>query len=457
MVKNGKKIGWKSAAAIVIANMIGTGVFTTLGFQLVEIQNTWSILLLWLLGGVIALLGAVSYAELGTHLRRSGGEYHFISSTIHPFLGYLSGWISLTVGFAAPIALAAIGIGAYMSKILNNDPTITAVSMVIIVSLIHSFNIKQSSRFQDLFTLVKVALIVGLILLSFWLPAPTGGTALEMSNHWMTEVKTPAFAICLVYVTYAFSGWSSAAYIVEEIEAPKKSLPKALIGGAVLVSILYLLLQLAFLRQAPIGALKGKIEVGQIVAEHMFGALGGQWASIFIALFLISSLSAMIWVGPRVTRAMADDYKLWHFLGKDNNNGIPTRAIALQAILSIGLILTGSFEQVLLYSGFILQLSTMLAVAGIFVIRRQSSPGDGYRSPFYPWIQIAYLLISTWIVVFMIVDKPMESIWGLINLGLGAFTFWLDKQFFFLPLPKKNWRDDPVSSIETRPSQKFLG
>lgn len=425
---NNKKIGWKSAAAIVVANMIGTGVFTTLGFQLLEIENTWSIILLWVMGGIISLLGAFSYAELGTHLRRSGGEYHFISSTIHPFLGYLSGWVSLTVGFAAPVALASMGMAAYLSSFSGIHKTWVAVLAVGGISLVHSFNIKQSSRFQDFFTIAKIMLIAAFVIYAFWLPNEQH--AVQTSTSWLNEISTPAFAICLVYVTYAFTGWNAAAYIVEEIKSPRKNLPRALIGGTLLVTLLYVLLQFAFLKQAPLHALRGEIEIGQIVAENMFGWMGGRWMSIIIALLLVSSISAMVWVGPRITRAMADDYPLWQFLGSDNKNGIPVRAIWLQSGISILLILTGSFQQILLFSGFILQLFSMVAVLGVFVLRKKGSTVRGYRSPLYPWVQIAYLLISCWIVVYMVIDQPTESLWGVVNLGIGGLTFVLDRVFF---------------------------
>ncbi|MEL7122077.1 MAG: amino acid permease, partial [Bacteroidota bacterium] len=349
MNKNIKKIGWRSAAALVVANMIGTGVFTTLGFQLNDITSTWSIIGVWLFGGVISLLGAFSYAELGTHLRKSGGEYHFISQTIHPFWGYLSGWVSLTVGFSAPIALAAMGMSAYLHKFLFLPENFLAILTVVFISVIHSFSVKQSSRFQVGFTLLKVVLIAAMIVGGLMIPNEQ--TGLEWSANWVSELKTPGFAVCLIFVTYAFSGWNAAAYIVDEIDQPKKNLPIALIGGTILVSILYVFLQMAFLKQVPIEHLRGRIEVGQVVAEHMFGGIGGQWISVIIALLLISSISAMVWVGSRVIRAMAEDYPLWNFLGHDNAQGIPVKAIWLQSALSILLILTGSFEKILLYSG----------------------------------------------------------------------------------------------------------
>lgn len=417
------KIGWRAAMAIVIANMIGTGVFTTLGFQLEAVQSTLSIVLLWSLGGIIALMGAFSYAEIGTHLPKSGGEYHFLSKTIHPIVGYLSGWVSLTVGFAAPIALAAMAMGAYLYKFTSLPPTGIAVGTILLLSLIHSFNLKSSSFFQGFFTVLKVILVLGMVLAGCFLLPESG--AMEWTPKWRQEIFQPSFAIALIYVTYAYSGWNAAAYIVGEIRRPNRNLPIALVGGTLLVSVLYVTLQLAFLRQAPVEALVAKVEVGQIAAEYMFGTEAGRWVSYIIGFLLISSISAMIWVGPRISRAMAEDYQFWRFLQKDNKAGIPVRAIWFQAAISIALILSGKFETVLLYSGFILQIFTTITVASLFVLRQKKTPHPTYRSPFYPVLQILFIAISTWMVIYMITDRPMESLWGLANLVLGLLTYFV--------------------------------
>ncbi|MCB0597024.1 MAG: amino acid permease, partial [Phaeodactylibacter sp.] len=274
---------------------------------------------------------------------------------------------------------------------------------------------------------LKLLLILFFIIACFALPTESGVGAAELSRAWHADLSKPAFAVSMVYVIYAFSGWNAAAYIVEEIREPARNLPRALIGGTLAVSLLYVLLQMAFLNQASTAQLKGKIEVGQVVAELMFGPAGGQLISFFIALFLISSISAMVWVGPRVVRAMANDYSIWRFLAEDNRHGIPVKAVWLQAGISIFMIVTSSFEQVLLYSGFVLQLFTTAAVAGIFVMRWKNGH-SGYSSPGYPWVQVAFLAISIWILAFLLYDRPMESLLGLANLGLGAISYWWSKQ-----------------------------
>lgn len=423
-----RKIGWYSAAAIVVANMVGTGVFTSLGLQLEGLSSAWSILLLWVIGGLVSLFGAFSYAELGTKLPRSGGEYYFLSRIYHPFVGYLSGWVSLTVGFAASVALAAMAMGAYIEKFTVISPQLVAMGAIVLISLVHSVNIRQSSNFQNAVTALKLVLILFFIIGCFALPAEPGAGVAAFSSAWRADLSTPAFAVSLVYVIYAFSGWNAAAYIVEEIREPARNLPLALISGTLVVSVLYVLLQMAFLHQVSIPQLRGKIEVGQVVAEHMFGLAGGQLISFFIALFLVSSISAMVWVGPRVVRAMANDYSIWRFLAKDNRQGIPVKAIWLQAAISIFMIVTSSFEQVLYYSGFVLQLFTTAAVAGVFVMRWRNGH-QGYSSPGYPWVQLGFLAISFWILAFLLYERPFESLLGLANLGLGAMSFQLSRQY----------------------------
>lgn len=421
-----EKIGWKSAAAIVIANMVGTGVFTTLGFQLDVVQNAWSILFLWIGGALISLLGALSYAEVGTHLPESGGEYHFLSRTMHPAIGYLSGWVSMTVGFAAPIALAAIAMGAYLGDSLPVPSSWIAVGTILVISVMHSFSLRKSSRFQDVLTLIKIGLLLLLVVIGLTRPAPQG--TLDWSAQWQTDILLPGYAVALIFVTYAYSGWNAAAYIVGEIKQPGKNLPIALIGGTLVVSLLYILLQLALLRQAPAEAMRGHVEVGQIAAEYMFGRQGGRWVSGMVSFLLLSSISAMIWVGPRISRAMSVDYSFWHFLKKDNRHGVPVRAIWFQSGISFLLILTGSFEEVLIYSGFVLQLFTAITVGSVFILRRQGNQSDTFRSPGYPWVQVAYIGISIWIIIFTISDKPMASLIGLGNLAIGLITWVVSKR-----------------------------
>ena len=419
------KIGWRSAAALVLANMIGTGAFTTLGLQLEWISSGPALLLLWAIGGLVAWCGAVSYAELGTRLPRSGGEAHFLSEIFHPLLGFLSGWVSLTVGFAAAVALSAMAVGHYLAAWTSWPPVFTAAGSIVLLSLAHSFGTKESSRLQNGLTALKLLVVLALGLAGALLPVPEG-TEVNWTMTGAAAIWSPGAAVAMISVFYAFSGWNAAAYIVEEIEEPRKNLPRALVVGTLLVSGLFLLLQYGFLRQAGSEALVGQIDVAQIAAGAMFGEAVGQMVSVLIGVLLLTGISAMIWVGPRVVRAMGNSHRLWRTFGALSANGLPLRATWLQGGISLFLVFTSSFERVLLYSGFVLQLFTFLAVVGLLWLRLRSPKDAGYTSPLYPLPQFVFLAFSTWSLVYLLKNQPVESLLGLLNVVAGLAAYYFD-------------------------------
>ena len=314
-----------SATIIVVANMIGTGVFTTLGFQVEGLQSAFAVLLLWVLGGVGAFCGALCYGELGAMMPRSGGEYTFLSDIYHPALGFLSGWVSIVAGFAAPIALAAIALGEYSAAIFPGlDKTVLAVSAIVILSAVHLTDVKFGCYFQNFFTVGKILIIISLIILGFLVAHPQSLTLLP-SRRDLGSVMSPAFATSLVYVFYAYSGWNSSSYIAGEIRHPEKNLPLSLFIGTAIVSVCYVLINFIFLYTVPMNELAGKIDVGFLSAKSIFGRGGGTVMTFLICLALISSLSSLIMVGPRVTQAMGQDMKFFRFLSATNSRGAPGR------------------------------------------------------------------------------------------------------------------------------------
>ncbi len=426
MQKTNTKISWYAATAIVVANMIGSGVFTSLGFQLTSISNTWSIIILWVFGALMAFCGALSYAEIGTALKRSGGEYHFLSQLFHPVVGYLSGWVSMTVGFAAPIALAGIALVKYAHIFPTISPIITASFTIIFITLFHLINLKSSERFQNITTSFKVVLILVFILFGLFHTNPEN--ALDFSNSWQSEIFYPGFAVSFVYVTFSYSGWNAAAYITDEIKNPTKNLPRALLLGTILVSVIYILLNLVFLKNASLEALQGQLEIGEIVSKNIFGIKGGKLMSIAIAVMLLSSISAMIWVGPRVIKVMAEDYKLWSYFKKTSKKNIPIRAILLQSSIAISMILTGTFEQILIYCGFLLNIFAAITVYGSFILRRKGLSKNTYKSPLYPFTQILFLSFSVWILFYLITQQPKECLFGSLNIIIGLITYLVNKK-----------------------------
>lgn len=419
------KIGWRSAAALVLANMIGTGAFTTLGLQLEWISSGSTLLILWAIGGLVAWCGAVSYAELGTRLPRSGGEAHFLSEIFHPLLGFLSGWVSLTVGFAAAVALSAMAVGHYLEAWISWPPVFTAAGSIILLSLAHSFGTKESSRLQNGLTVIKLLVVLALGLAGALLPVPEG-SEVNWALSGAEAIWSPGAAVAMISVFYAFSGWNAAAYIVEEIEDPRKNLPRALVVGTLVVSGLFLLLQYGFLRQAGSEALAGQIDVAQIAAGAMFGDRAGQMVSVVIGILLLTGISAMIWVGPRVVRAMGHSHQLWRTFSALSRNGLPLRATWLQGGISLFLVFTSSFERVLLYSGFVLQLFTFLAVAGLLLLRLRSPKEAGYSSPLHPLPQFIFLAFSAWSLVYLLKNQPVESLLGLLNVVAGLAAYYFD-------------------------------
>ena len=420
------KIGWKTATALVIANMIGAGVFTSLGFQLAEVTNTWSIIILWILGAIMALSGALSYAELSTSMVRSGGEYHFLSKIFHPLVGYLSGWVSLTVGFAAPVALASIAFGEYLSLYLGIDKVTLASLIVILITFLHTISVKHSSFLQNSTTIFKVVTILVIIVAGFIISTPEN--AFEWSNLWRNEILLPGFAVSFVYVTFSYSGWNAASYLAEEIKSPIKNIPKALLVGTLLVSVLYILLNLTFLKHGTLHSLQGQLEVGQVAANAIFGATGGKAISIAIGLILVSSISAMVWIGPKITQVMGEDYRLWHWFSKLSEKEIPKRAILLQLLITLVLLISGTFQQILIYSGFVLQLFGALTIYSVFLNRKKNGKDTlQFKTPFYPIPQIIFLFLSAWILIYLLYHQPTQSLLGLLNVGVGIIIYKFDK------------------------------
>ncbi len=387
------KIGLWTATFMVIANMVGTGVFTSLGFQVVDIKSGFPIEMLWILGGIAALCGALTYGELGTALPRSGGEYHLLSRIVHPMVGFLSGWVSATVGFAAPTALAAIAFATYLAAVVPSIPVVhTAALVVLLFTGLHCWSIVWGSRFNNVLTSLKVILLLLIIIAAFRVPAAQDVTFLPRPGDFGL-LLTPAFAVSLVYVAFAYTGWNAAIYIVGEMEDPRRDLPRALFTGTAVVLVLYALVNYAFLHTVPFEVLEGQIEVGYLSATRIFGETGGAIMAVTIALILTSTISVMIFVGPRIVQVMGEDFPLLRKFSQRNASGIPVYAILVQCLITLAFIYTATFQQVLLYAGFTLNLITAVTVAGIFVLRR-SEPGieRPYRTWGYPWPPIVFLL-----------------------------------------------------------------
>jgi len=419
-----RSIGLSTATAVVIANIIGTGVFTSLGFQLVDIQSGFSLLLLWIVGGVVALCGALCYGELSAALPRSGGEYHFLSEIYHPAVGFMAGFISATVGFAAPIALAAMAFANYFEGVFRvHAPIALSFGVVWLIAAIHLAGVKPGTIFQNISTLLKLLLIAALVSAGLFLrdkqpvtfsPAPGDGFSIFGAS----------FAVALVYVMYSYSGWNAAAYIAGEIRQPERNVPRALLLGTGLVIVVYTALNAVFLVAAPASELRGQLEVGLIAGKHIFGENGGRIVGAIICLGLLSAISSMTWIGPRVTMSMGEDHWLLRYLGRKNSHDAPVNAVLVQVMVVSLLLLTRSFEMVVIYIQFSLLLCSFLTVAGVMVLRR-SKPNlpRPYRVRAYPLPPILFCAITLWMMIYLLHAHPLESLCGLATLlvGLGLY------------------------------------
>jgi len=422
-----------TAIAVVIANMVGTGVFTSIGFQIIDIKSSFVLLMLWLVGGIAALCGALTYAELASRLPRSGGEYNFLSQLYHPSVGFVSGWVSLTVGFAAPTALAAMTFAAYLDSALVTtveiNRVLTALLLVTIVTVVHGRSHKASGGLQNWFTLIKIGLILGfVVLVSLSVDAPQTVNLLPVAGDGAL-LASSAFAVSLIYVNYAYTGWNAATYITGEIDNPGRSVPIVLIAGTSVVMLLYLALNATFLYAVPMELLEGQLEIGVIVAQETFGETGALMMGGVLSLLLISTVSAMLMAGPRVLQVMGEDFRLFRRLSVHNKGGVPRTAVYTQGALTLIFILTSTFESILVFSGFILGLSSLATVLGVFVLRYKKgadikeADDNGYRTWLYPLPPLVYSSIVIWTLSFIVINRPQEAGIALAIVVLG-FIAW---------------------------------
>ncbi|MEO8706300.1 MAG: amino acid permease [Kofleriaceae bacterium] len=491
-----RQLGLLVTAAIVVANMIGTGVFTSTGFQAKDLHDPMTILLAWVVGGGIALCGAAAYAELGTMMPKAGGEYVYLREAYHPAVGFMSGWVSLTAGFSAPIAVAALFFARYVGTVFPDlhmtEPWalvdlgfvsiklglqhVIAIALICAITTLHSFDTKVGGWVQAVFTAAKVLLIVLFIIGG--LVAGTGDW-----DHFATReggfsnIGTTSFAITLMYVSFAYSGWNAAAYIASDVRRPERTLPRALLLGTGLVMVLYVLLNLVFLYAVPIPTLAGApycpgglgdeaikaltkagtcsndfagiYEVGDAAARSLFGGRVGQLVSSVIALALVSAVSAMIMSGPRVYSAMAANRALPRRLAVHNKRGVPVLSVVTQGVLACVFVLVGDPDVLIRFVGFTLAIFAGLTVAAVFVLRRRGVRGS-YRTFGYPVTPVIFIVMSAWMAYAQIEAHPFESLLIVLVLAAGAAAYWIVNRGR-PPLPNEN---DPLE--ERLPAARII-
>jgi basic amino acid/polyamine antiporter, APA family len=421
--------------------VVGTGIFTTTGFMARDIGDPWLILLLWGMGALLALTGAMCYSELGAAFPFVGGDYVYLREAYHPFVAFLSGWASFTVGFGAAIAAGAIGFASYVGQLLPSEPGSTllvkgfALALIWSLTAVHVAGVGPGGLLQQLFTVLKVGAILLLIVGAF-----TVG-----HGDWQHLVMTPrkpevglgTLVVSFIFVTYAYSGWNAAGYIAGEMINPTRSIPRTMIGGTLLVGTVYVVLNVVYFYALPVQALAAPplMPVAEKVAVGMFGPTAAHVVTIMLCISIAGAVSAMIWTGPRVYYAMArDGFLPGFFLDTEHHHGTPVRSIVLQSLWVTVLVLSGSFEQLVIYSGLIITAFTALTVGAVIMLRhRRPQLVRPYQVPFYPVLPVGYILVAGVIVLFLSVEKPVETFWACLTLIAGIPLYFLMRKHMGAP------------------------
>ena len=434
-----RKLGLFPATNIVVANMIGAGIFTTSGLLMTDLHDPVLMLALWAVGGFIALCGAFSYGELGAAMPGAGGEYLFLSKLYSPIFGFLSGWVSFMVGFSAPIAASALGFSEYFSRAVPGFPVwlenadimgpaltkkLLAVSVILIFTFIHYRGIKYGTKIQNVLTLLKVLLII--VLLAAGFGSGNGDfsnfSAGDKALSGLSGIKT--IGLSLMWIMFAYSGWNASTYLGAEIKNPSKTLPRSLILGTGIVIILYLAINVLYVYSIKPDEMKDVISVGGLAMRNLFGIPAEILVSLLIAFALFSSLSAFIIIGPRVYYSMAKDGLFFKSAARIHKKfNVPSNSILFQCLIAVILAFSGTFEQVLTYMGFALGIFPLMAVIGVWKLRKQNP--DAFRLKGFPYTQIIYITSGVLILLLAFLERPVESSVALLTVALGVPAYFL--------------------------------
>lgn len=435
-----RRLGLVTVIAIIVADMVGTGIFTTSGLVMANLQSPVLMIVLWGVGGLVALAGAFCYAELSVAMPYAGGEYLYLSRLFHPMVGFLSGWISFIVGFSAPVAAASIGMSEYMigafPGLLSPDflsgglsqmfvQKALAIMVVLVFTLVHLQGTRLGTQVHNIFTLLKIALIAVLIIIGF-------SVGEGSFSHFSTGETIPfdfsrfkSIGLSVLWISFAYTGWNAAAYIGAEVKKPNKNLPRALLLGTGMVILMYVLLNVLFVYAIPPGQMEGVISVGTLAAKNLFGLQYSRVFSFFIAIALFSSISALIILGPRIYYAMARQGHFFAFAGKVHaKTGVPYLSVIIQGMVAIVIVLSGTFDEILTYMGFALGLFPMLAVYGIFILHRKGM--SRYRAPWHPVFPVFFMLINLMMLFLGYAQRPLES-----SIAIGTVLLGIPLYYFF--------------------------
>jgi len=430
-----ESLGYFSLTSIVVADMIGAGIFTTSGLLLAQLHDPILLLVLWAIGGGIALCGALSYSELGARFPRAGGEYVFLSELYSPLAGFLSGWVSFIVGFTAPVAASSLAFSEYLVRTLPEafvpDQVMLlkkaiAIGIILVFALTHYFGLRSGSRIQNILTLLKVGLILGLVITGF----AFGEGSFEHFRVQITEVSERAslksMGLALMWIMFAYSGWNASTYVGSEIVNPVKNIPRSLITGTLFVTIIYLFLNTLYVYAVPAQEMKGVISIGGLTAKHLFNRTLDQFLSLFIDMILLSAIFVLTIIGPRVYYAMAESGHFFKVAKRINRSNVPGISILFQSGLAIVFVISGTFEQIITLLSFSLGIFPILAVLGVFKLRKNQN--SVFKAPGYPYLPVLFIVFSLVILVLAFLERPAESSIALAVIGVGIPVYYFLKR-----------------------------
>lgn len=412
--------GFFSLVCLIIANMVGAGIFTTSGFALGDLGSANRVVAAWVVGGVIALCGAVSYGGLVRRMTESGGEYLFLSRVIHPVAGFIAGWVSLLAGFTGAIAFAALAFETYAFPTRPDwmPSGGAAVAMVALAALLHGVRVRTGAAFQNAVVVLKVVMIACFLLFAGYVAMNQGTAPAPPAMPF----SLAAFAGSLVWISLSYSGFNAAVYVAGEAKDAQRNAPRALWVGTAVVTVLYIALNAAFVYLPPFEAVVGKEDVAAAAAQ----AIGGQPVAIFIRVItviaLVTSVFSLVMAGPRVYARMADDGVFPRFF-RFGGGGAPTAAIVGQAALAIALIVMSDLRGLLSYLGFTLSISAALSVASLFVIARR----EGRQAVAvwgYPFTPLFYVLVTLILAGIAGSRQPMQLLAAVITIVSGSVVYY---------------------------------
>ncbi len=419
-------LGPATLCALVVANMIGAGVFTTSGFALGDLGSPWLVLLAWLIGGGVALCGAASYGALIRLRPESGGEYLFLARGIHPLAGFIGGWISLLAGFTGAIAYAAITFVAYATPALVGTTAgrQTATALILVAALLHGIRLEAGTRAQNLGVLVKLVAITAFVLFAFLFGDVGNWPGLAGSGAAAARPGIATFALTLMWISFSYSGFNAAVYLAGEVPDGRRIVPRALLAGTALTMVVYLALNAIFVLAAPLESVANQEDVAALAAEAIGGDRLALAVRALIALALVTSVTAMIMIGPRVYAKMADDGVFPRALRFSGD--VPGVAIWLQAGLAIVVVWVSELRELLSYLGFTLGLGTAATVATVFVFRRRA-PRE--KLPGYPWAPAIYIVATLLFAALGASQSPRELAAAALTVATGCIGYGVMRRF----------------------------